>query len=245
MPGGFFNLYNMKVFVLSMDNEIGEERRRRINYEYEWIKAVDLDEKYKERFVFRYNTLEKNKKGVYGCFAGHLHILKKIIDEKIDSVIICEDDAILVDIPDLKDVNEICLLSGRIHHPKNWCEDKDFQKNTADNIKFNKGMNVIDYDKYRWAGAGAIYYPTYEKALELYESIMNIKRWKHFDILLCNSKLINHLYYPSPFAICDFNKSQIVSPQGLVYNYRINKYKSLEEIFNNCICLKNSVVTIK
>ena len=37
----------MKIFVLSMNTEMGKKRRDLLNYEYEWIHNVECPEKYK------------------------------------------------------------------------------------------------------------------------------------------------------------------------------------------------------
>ena len=214
----------MKIFVISMDNEVGEKRRSLLNYEFEWIKSVEIDEELRGRFIFRHNAGEKHRKGVMGCFASHLHIMKKIVDEKLDDVIICEDDTFMIDKIDTKNIEEVCLLSGRIHHPTNWVEDKNFQKNVVDTIKFEEGVNSIDYNSYRWTGADAIYYPSYKKTLELYNDIMLTKRFKHLDIMIANNRYIKYLYYPTPFIMIDNNFSQISKKgQGITYNYKFIK----------------------
>lgn len=214
----------MKIFVISMDNEVGEKRRSLLNYEFEWIKSVEIDEELRGRFIFRHNAGEKHRKGVMGCLASHLHIMKKIVDEKLDDVIICEDDTFMIDKIDTKNIEEVCLLSGRIHHPTNWVEDKNFQKNVVDTIKFEEGVNSIDYNSYRWTGTDAIYYPSYKKTLELYNDIMETKRFKHLDIMIANNRYIKYLYYPTPFIMIDNNFSQISKKgQGITYNYRLIK----------------------
>ena len=235
-----FNIYTiniMRIFVISMDNEVGEKRRSLLNYDYEWIKSVEIPEELKDKFIFRYNTGEKHKKGVMGCFASHLYTLKKIIDEKIDDCIICEDDTFMMDKIDTKNINEICLLSGRLHHPNSWSKDKNFQKNIIDRIKFVEGVNKIDYNSYRWTGTDAIYYPSYKKALELYNNIVKTKRFKHIDILIANNRYINYLYYPSPFMMVDNNISQISKSNGSTYNYKrikdVNVKNKLLELIKN------------
>ena len=39
----------MKIFVLSMDTEIGQKRRDLLNYEYEWVHSVDCRGQYKSK----------------------------------------------------------------------------------------------------------------------------------------------------------------------------------------------------
>ena len=218
----------MKIFVLSMDTEIGQKRRNLLNYDYEWIRSVDCPENLKSKFKLMYNISDQKKKNIQNCFASHLHVMETIIKRKIDNCVVCEDDAFLVN--DVPELDQICLLSGRLHHPKNWKDYRDWRKYVRPLIDFEKGINTIDYDTYRWTGFAAVYYPTWQKVLELYNKINQSQHYKHFDILIAEHQLINHLYYPSPFAAIDcvddkFELSKITSQvaggQGIVYNYKM------------------------
>lgn len=225
----------MKIFVLSMDTEIGQKRRDLLNYEYEWVHSVDCPEKYKSKFKLMYNISDKKRNAIYNCFAGHLNIMDIIIKRKIDNCVICEDDAFIIwdkEGVDTSNINEICLFSGRFHHPRSWKEDSKWRKEVLPTISLENGINKIDYDTYRWGGTAAIYYPTWQKVLELYNEIMELDKWKHFDLFLSENHLINHYYYPSPFAAIDcindkkeLDKitSQVAEGQGIVVNYQSSK----------------------
>jgi len=216
----------MKIIVLSMDNKVGENRRKLLNYDYELFKSVSGEE-IMDRFNFRYNTSQRLKDATASCFNSHLKIMKKIVDEKLNDVVICEDDSIKVyDVLDTSNINEICLFGGAIRHPSNWSKDKEWRKEKVDDIvnNFKEGLNKIDYQKYRWSGTYAIYYPNWEKTNELLKTILNSKKkYCHLDIFLSKNKLIDYLYFPSPFKSCDEGISQINTPQGLVKNYKAEK----------------------
>lgn len=235
----------MRTLVLSMETEKGKLRRDLLNYEYEWVKAIDCPEEYKSKFNFIWNTRDSLKTGIMNCFAGHLHIMEKIINEKINDCLVCEDDAFMIwdkEGIDTSHINEICLFSGRLHHPTNWKLDNKWRKEVLPTIvnSFSNGLNKIDYEEYRWGGTAAIYYPTWEKVKELYEKIVNGTGYKHIDIYLANNKLINYLYYPSPLVAIDClnekkeivkSRSQICEGQGIVLNYTMTKDpKIFEEI---------------
>jgi hypothetical protein len=119
----------MKIFVMSLDTEIGEKRRKRLNYDYEIIwgidKLEDVPEWIKNKTLIRYNV--KDKETLLRKKASHLYtyykILEKIVDEKLNNVVICEDDAIMTDkkyldtlLLDYKE-NDAVLLNGKLHHP--------------------------------------------------------------------------------------------------------------------------------
>lgn len=216
----------VKIIVLSMDTELGEKRRNKLNYDYEWFKSVSGEEII-DRFNFRYNTSQGLKDATASCFNSHLKMMKKIVDEKLNDVIICEDDSIKVYDVDTSNINEICLFGGTIRHPSNWAKDREWRK--TNDISFQDGMNKIDYEKYRWTQTYAIYYPTWEDTNKLLKTILESKnKYCHLDIFLSKNKLINYLYYPSPFMSCDEGISQIGSSQGIVKDYKIlEKNKNL------------------
>jgi len=213
----------VKIIVLSMDTEIGKNRREKLNYDYEWFKCVSGEEII-DKFNFRYNTCQKLKDATASCFNSHLKMMKKIVDEKLNDVVICEDDSIKVYDIDTSNINEICLFGGVIRHPSNWKEDNKWRKEHVDDIvnNFKEGLNKIDYDKFRWSGTYAIYYPTYEKTNELLNNILNSKKkYCHLDVFLSKTKLINYLYFPTPFMSCDEGITQINIAQGLVKDYKV------------------------
>ena len=219
----------MRILVLSMDTEKGSDRRHILNYDYEWVKAINATPEIKEKFMFRYNIKEDKKKAIENTFASHLNILKYIIDNKINNVIVNEDDAILEgDLNALKDLKEATLLGGTLRHPTNWAKDNHWRKNNS--IQLKVGENTIDYSKYRWTQIYSVYYPKWEEAKRIYDSVMNSNKYKHYDIFLAEKRLIKKLYYPSIFTHIDNidrNKkyikatSQIGEPQGIIKNYKI------------------------
>ena len=219
----------MNILVLSMDTEKGKDRRSILNYDFKWIKSIEATEEIKEKFSFRYNIKEKKKTAIENTFASHLAILKYIVDNKLNNVIVNEDDAILDgDLNALIDLKEATLLGGTLRHPTNWAKDNEWRKNN--NIKLNLGVNHIDYRKYRWTQIYSVYYPVWEEAERIYNSVINEDKYKHYDIYLAEKRLIKQLYYPSIFTHIDNidkNKnyikasSQIGSAQGIIKNYRI------------------------
>ena len=217
----------MKILVLSMDTEKGQMRRSLLNYEYEWIKSIDASEELKKRFSFRYNITDNKRKAIENCFASHLNILKHIVNNKLNEVVVCEDDCFKINDIDYSTIKDITLLGGVIRHPTSWDKDKEFQKNN--DITFEEGVNKIDYKKYRWSGAFAIYYPSWEQSNDLLNTILSKTSYRHYDLFLSKNKLINYLYYPTPYIHCDnMNKegcyckstSQIGGGDGIIENYK-------------------------
>ena len=217
----------MNILVLSMETEKGEMRRSLLNYEYEWMKSIEASEELKKRFSFRYNTADNKKTGIENCFASHLNILKYIVNKKLNEVIVCEDDCFKIDDIEYSTLKDITLLGGVIRHPTSWAKDNEFQK--QNDVTFEEGVNKIDYKKYRWSGAFAIYYPTWEQSNDLLNTILSKTSYCHYDLFLSKNKLINYLYYPTPYIHCDnMDKdgdyckatSQIGGGDGIIENYK-------------------------
>ena len=223
----------MKIIVLSLDNEIGKKRRDLINYEYEWFKGNDKLENVPEEFIKKMNKMYNISDNLFKAkvcqFYGYYQILKKIVSEEIDNVIICEDDAILKDkLPEtfMPETTDILLLNSLLHHPNSW--KKDTKKYHHDNIlplinNFKEGINQIDYNKFKWSCCACIYYPTHQKCLELINEIDNSKKITTFDLWVSKKKIIKNLIYPSVFKIQDNGVSQIHKAAGLIDNYKTIK----------------------
>ena len=219
----------MKIFVLSLKNETGKKRRKRLNYEHEIIWGTDkleyVPSYIKDKITIPYNVKDKEKLiRQKSCHIySYLNILKKIIDDNLYYVIICEDDAILkhhnenlfIDLQN-KNLDEPVLLNGKLHHPDTYKKDNIFNKYE---IKFNNGINDIDYNSFRWSCSACIYYPTPQSCKYIYNYIINTSRLTYFDLQLSKNKIIKKLYYPSIFIIDDEGVSQICNSKGTIDNY--------------------------
>jgi GR25 family glycosyltransferase involved in LPS biosynthesis len=214
----------MKKLVISINNEIGKKRRLKLNYEFIHIEGIiDCPLWIKNNFRFYHNENINSKKtiGKINCFASHIKALEYIVDNKLNDVVILEDDAILdgniIDLPN----DGACLLGATLRHPTNWNKDNDFRKNEVHKIisNFKKGINEIDYKKYRWNTAHSIYYPNWEIAKQILDFIKSKKyKFKHFDLFLSTFKLIKYLHYPSIYNHDDRDSiSQINSKNKNVF----------------------------
>jgi len=220
----------MKIFVLSLKSETGEKRRKRLNYDHEVIwgtdKLEDVPEWITKKTIIPYNVKDKGKLLKQKCchIYSYYRILEKIVDEKLNNVVICEDDAVMRDNKYLDTMlldnreNDAVLLNGKLHHPKTYKKDKLFDQN---DIHFQNGINKIDYETYRWSCSACIYYPTWESAHKILCCIIKSKSLTYLDLFLSKHKIIKKLYYPSPFVIDDEGVSQITNSKGYIKDYKI------------------------
>lgn len=220
----------MKVLVISMDNEKGQQRRSHLNYDYTQIQGcVGSDDKdpyvaeVKEKLFRRNNTFQKTYDGQAGAFASHIKALEHIINNGLKGVVICEDDAIQTRGLPEQMPDEICLLSGRLEHPKDWRQTKKWRKTIGPEItaSFSEGVNQIDYDVYRWTVICAYWVPSPQKARELLDKLRFLEKWRAIDIMLSKHKLINQLYYPAIYKHHDKVGSNIQTydKTGIVIDY--------------------------
>ena len=236
---------HIRIFLMSMDTETGKQRRDKINYIYERypeyaITDINLvSDKIKNKMRKPYNINENLYNKICCHFQNYIYLLQKIVDEKLNHIVICEDDA-LVRHPEfiffggVENLDGPIILGSKLHHPTSWKLDtkKYFDENISPCIdEFTKSQNnniqEIDYNKYRWSCCACIYYPHWEDAKKILDYYNNDKKQlTYFDLWLSKNKLIKYLYYPSVFEINDEGVSQVNdSAGGVIYNYKIHNYK--------------------
>ena len=214
--------------VISVNTPVGIKRRSLLNYKFTHIDGCKKAPKWIVDNFKRLHT--ENPKSILlknrmACFASHVKALKYVVKNKINRVIILEDDAFLDGLViESLPKDGATLLGGVIRHPTRWELDKEFINTKAKKIinKFKNGVNEIDYKKYRWNGAWAIYYPTWKIVKQILDFILSKNfKFKHYDLFLANHKLIKYLYYPSIFTHDDSRSiSQVSSNKsGYIKNY--------------------------
>ena len=165
----------------------------------------------------------KKPRGRMGCFGAHCRALRHVAENKIDNVVILEDDAQIdrksmgIRPGETFDTSHFpqdgpTLLAGMFHHPGTWGKDKKWIKEDLPKLmpKFKKGINKIDYDKKRFTGAFSIYYPKWEVARDTLKKIEDIGHanknklgsgpYKHFDIFLSEHRLVPYFHFPTLFT---------------------------------------------
>ena len=148
--------------------------------------------------------------GKTGCFLSHLNMLKHIVDNKINKVIVVEDDALQINqLPEsLSSCETFCYLGGFIGNKKITSKEKIV-------VEHKQGINTLD-EKYRMLCCLAYYIPRWEIAEDLYNKLMGLKRWRAIDISLPNLLPETKYIYPAIY-VEEHGQSQI-------QNHRINKH---------------------
>ena len=208
-----------KIFVISMDNAIGAARRNLLNYAFTWFKAADEPlPLIKNRMFHFWNASEKNRRGRTGCLDSYYRLFKKIYDEKLDDIIIAEDDCFIKDEDYayflLNKPLDICYLNGSFRHaPPSWKVQLEFNR--------SDGINPIDYKASRIIGTLGIYIPTYEcvKPILTYIEKTHYKL-RAVDMILCKEQMIRYYYYPSVMIHDDHGTTNIQTTRtkALIYD---------------------------
>ena len=224
--------------VISMDNENGKKRRSVLNYDYTWIEGLsgrDLDnpivqDVHKKMFL-RYNVDKHSNKfnGYVGNFSSHIKTLQYIVKEKLNNCVLLEDDSILTkeNLPDPTTLPQdgMTLFSGRLQKPtwknlKEWHQNGEPQKIIQ---TFQQGINLMDYDTFRFTQSNAIFIPNETVAKDVLHHMKTSKyKYKSMDLYYSQHKLVKYLYYPAPFIHDDLLAkvgSNINSLHGVMKDY--------------------------
>ena len=215
--------------VLSLDNEIGLERRNRLNYNYTWIKGkldIGAPDYIKEKMIFRGFHSEDFKKILIGVWWAWINLLDKIVEEKLNNVIALEDDCLQVEEIDIDKLgHEPIWLNGSIKHPKALSKTN---KTWEQSIKLNNGINKLEDVGIRLMSMWGLYIPKWEQAEYIRNELKNSKKFRMFDAQICNQNLVKYLYYPSKFIHKDFGKSCAQKQGGKWENIRYYNFRKID-----------------
>jgi GR25 family glycosyltransferase involved in LPS biosynthesis len=167
----------VKIFVINISDERWTRYKQDERFN-RWIgkDGRDLDMDFVENtYITMWNANESHKRSVAGCSESHLSLFKHIYENKINDVIILEDDTI-IDFDRLhllKDINEFCYLGGRF-------QGKTLKHKPHTGILF-EGVNTINPFTFTITGGHAYYIPTYDIAESLYINIMSKRKRRAID----------------------------------------------------------------
>ena len=166
-----------KIFVINISDERWARYKQDERFN-RWIgkDGRDLDMEFvNNHYINMWNARELHKRCVAGCSESHLSLLQHIYENKINDVIILEDDVDIdfdrLDI--LKDVNEFCYLGGHF-------QGRTLKHKAHTGLLF-EGVNTITPFTHTIAGAYGYYIPTYDIAESLYINIMSKVKRRGFD----------------------------------------------------------------
>ncbi len=187
----------MKVFVINAY----PERRNKYDERYTMFPAVlskDVEESDCDKYSFYWNISSKLKHNIVACSMSHKKCLEHIVINKLNEIIIIEDDAVIdfERLDELKEYNDFTYIGGDIRPPL-LKDDSKFKKEM---IISNVGKNQIDTDRFVILGCFGMYIPTWNVAKMIIENIPVNTKEKAIDVemkKLQKKELIKYYHYPA------------------------------------------------
>ena len=186
------SFFIMKTFYINLDSAI-DRRSKFAETDYQRWRATDKDEVsdyIAKKMISRYNY--KGHLGRCGCFISHTKLWEYIVEQKLDDVLILEDDAVLMRTPPEEYPRDsIVYLGGFIHNRK-------MMNNSNCEIEHKQGINEVPQE-YRMLGCLAYILPTWQVALSLLNKIYQQKKYRAIDIMLGNIGIKQYYWFPGCF----------------------------------------------
>jgi hypothetical protein len=218
-----------KTFYINLDTAT-QRRNKYTDKNFTRWKATSREEvpAYIEtRMVSRYNFGKDAHLARCACWLSHTKLLEHIVENKINDVLILEDDAIQVnDLPKIYPKDSITYVGGFVYNKK-------MMDSKPPEIQHQVGINLCP-DNLRILGCLAYIVPKWEVALHILNRIYSENRYKAIDIMMGNIGIKQYYNYPASFReegcqsqISEKNKNNKIMTEEYKYiNY--NKYaKSL------------------
>ena len=185
----------MNKFYINLDDSV----ERKTKFDNTWTRwsatgRNQVDIVTRKKMISYYNVSENYHLGKCGCFLSHIKLLKYIVENKLNDVLICEDDAIQVgDLPDYLGEGFVYLGGYFLNIKKTKGAFKGVHNSNA-------GLNTIVDKPYNVCMTLSYYIGTYQVAEALLNELLSNKRYRAIDIMYINSKLNKQYLYPALFV---------------------------------------------
>ena len=184
----------MKTFYINLDSA-KQRKNKFLDKDFERWRATPRSEvppEIDQNMISMWNFGREAHLARCGCFISHINLLKHIIDNKLNDVLILEDDAVQVnEIPTDYPRDGIVYLGGFLYHRK-MMQDKDPKIDSVN------GINLVDKD-YRILGCLSYIIPTWEVADKIIKSINKLNRIRAVDITFGNIDMKQYYNFPGSF----------------------------------------------
>lgn len=169
-------------------------------------KEDKMDTKYFEKIIMMWNAGEKQKGNVVGCLLSHLRLMRKIVSQKLNKILVIEDDA-LVDMDLLKKTNldnlpqDKMIYFGGVLRPLTFKDNNFNPDKVRKSFKKNK-INKIKANTFKIGSTHGLYYPTNAATKPLLEYLEGKEKVRAIDSELAfiqkkEPDLIDSIFYPA------------------------------------------------
>lgn len=181
----------MNKFVINLDR--CQDRMKYFDDSYTRWSAVDGadlddDDPILTKMISMYNIDPKQHRGKCGCWLSHMNLLKHIVENKLNNVIIVEDDAEQVaHIPEPMP-NEFIYLGG-FFAPNRFNDDLIVPEMKQGILEVPEDIKLLMTLSY--------YIPTWEMGEFIYNHIIEQSRYRAIDIMYNKLPIKRYLYFPA------------------------------------------------
>ena len=189
----------MKKFFINLDKDVQrKERFLELNKNSDFIRwdatgRDDVSDELDKKMISMYNYPKPSHLARCGCFQSHISLLEHIVENKLNDVLICEDDAAPthVPVPTEYPKDTIVFVGGFLHNKK-------MTNNKEVILQSTEGINNIP-DDYRILMTMSYIIPNWELADTILKKIKSLKRYRAIDILYGNLDIKKVYNYPASF----------------------------------------------
>jgi len=188
------------IFVINLDSAKDrwshyEDDNRFTRWSATSIDDIPLDHEIWKKMISMWNIDPREHSAKCACYLSHTKLWQHIVDNKLNNVLILEDDAHQVnEIPDPKylPTDGFTYLGGFTSHVRMTDGHKK--------VKFYKGLNEIDHKEYRMIMCLSIFIPKWEIAYKMLQSSTWNGRCRAIDTMIKNTYRNQYVYYPACFV---------------------------------------------
>jgi len=162
----------------------------------------DVPHHYSEKMISYYNISSKEHLCKTGCFLSHINIWRYICDNRIDGVLILEDDA-----EEVNDIGDLQLPQHGITYLGGWLHQLKMTDNKPVEHNSKNGINELDKTKMRMLCTLSYYIPKWQHAKQMLDYVTQLKRWRAIDVSIHNIPIENYYVYPAIYIEKDLQSN--------------------------------------
>ena len=221
------NKYN--IYIICKNEEIFRKKANLLNDKYknkichiqfipaEYLTLTQCNQKMLKKLKTLHNTKKKSIIAKLGCIAAHRKALLAIYSNQTHNNLILEEDAGLMSGLPLPP-GKSCYMGGWLIPPKVTQAGK-----VKVDIKPHRGLNKINYDKFKIITTHSLFIKDHQDAIELLDLTIDPESLKPYDIFLAGNQYFKNFYYPSVF-VQQPHKSEIDNKRADINYYRTYNY---------------------
>ena len=154
-----------------------------------WNELDDNDLRFR-KMVSYWNVNPNEHNAKVGCLLSHTNLWRYIITNKLNDILILEDDAVEIDsVPENLPVDGVTYLGGLTWNMKILDGHK----------KLMCPPGIYPVENFKILMTLSYYIPKWELAKELLDYVESQKRWRAVDIMLTKSNSKFYMSYPASF----------------------------------------------